>query len=108
MTTRISNGRALSAAANMTRGDSRSFSRNPGAGTTRTATTISFIAPETIADSGNGLACFIAGQRITVRGSARNSRVWTVATSAPGALTVIPALVTTEAADTTITVTLED
>ena len=108
MSTRRTNGRPLSAAGNMTRRDSRTSNRNPGAGTTRTATTISFTGPGTIADSGNGLARFIVGQRIMVRGSPRNSRVWTVATSAAGSLTVTPALVTTEAAGPSITITLED
>lgn len=61
-------------------------------------TTISFTSPGTIGDSGNGLAIFAVGQRIEVRGSARNSRVFTVATSAADALTVVPAVVTTESA----------
>ena len=108
MSTRITNGRPLSAAGNRTRSNSRSFTQNPASGTTRTATTISFTAPATVADSGTGLATFRVGQRISVRGSARNSRVWTVASVAAGSLTVVPTLVTTEGAGQPITLALED
>jgi hypothetical protein len=106
MSTRASNSRAQSAAGNLSRADSRST--NLDKGLTRTATTIAFTAPGTITDSGNGLAVFAAGQRVRVIGSARNSRPWTVATSAAGTLTVTPTLLTTEAAGPTITLTLED
>lgn len=106
MSTRASNGRAQSAAGNLSRAESRSVGRDPGL--TRTATTIAFTAPGTITDTGNGLAVFTAGQRVRVIGSARNDRVWTVATSAAGTLTVLPALLTTAAAGPSVTITKED
>lgn len=66
------------------------------------ATTISFTGPDTIADSGNGLAIFPAGARIRVQGSARNNREFLVVTSAAGSLTVRPARVTSAAAGPSI------
>lgn len=71
-------------------------------------TTISFAAPATIADSANGLGAIPVGALIEVRGSPRNSRKFVVATSAAGALTVTPALITNEAAGPAITVAKAD
>lgn len=98
MTTRASNGKA-----NATRGrrDSRAPRRIGGM---LTGTGISFSSTNTIGDTGNGLAIFGAGQRIEVRGSPLNSRRYTVATSAAGTLTVLPALVQSEVAGATITI----
>ncbi len=104
MSTRRTSGRA-----NATR-DRRAQSRterDPG-GVVLTATTISFTNPGTIADSGNGLAGFVVGQRVEVRGSPRNSRVFAITASAADALTVVPAVVTTESAGERITVTLAE
>ena len=62
------------------------------------ASTISFTGPDTIADSGNGLAIFPVGARLRVQGSAANNREFTVTASAVGSLTVRPARVTTASA----------
>ena len=100
MSTRRTNGRA-----NATRGactQSR-IERDPG-GRVRQATTISFSAPATIADSGNGLGGFVVRQRIEVRGSPRNSQVYAVQTRAAGSITVLPAFIVTESAGPLITV----
>lgn len=98
MTTRASNARANET---RLRRETRSTSRKGGV---LTGTGISFTATGTIADSGNGLAIFGAGQRIEVRGSPLNSAVYAVVTSAAGTLTVLPALVQSEAAGATITI----
>ncbi len=100
MSTRRTNGRAN---ATPDRRVQSRLERDRG-GTIVTATTISFTNPGTIADSGNGLAIFAVGQRVEVRGSARNSRVFTVTASAAGSLTVVPAVVTTETAGPLITI----
>lgn len=66
------------------------------------AATISFTGPNTIADSGNGLAIFPAGARVRVQGSAANNREFVVVTSAAGTLTVRPSRVTSAAAGPTV------
>ena len=66
------------------------------------ATTISFTAGATIADSANGMARIRIGDRIRIFGSALNSRVWLVTAAAVGSLTVLPAMVQTEAAGAAI------
>jgi hypothetical protein len=71
------------------------------AGTVR-ATTISFTAPGTISDSANHLAGFKVNDIVVVEGSALNSRNFLVNTSSAGVLTVLPAVVTTEAAGQSI------
>lgn len=66
------------------------------------STTISFTAPATIADSGNGLARFPVGARVRVQGSSLNNREFVVVTSSAGSLTVRPALIRTEAAGASV------
>jgi hypothetical protein len=68
-------------------------------------TTVSFTNPTTIADSGNGLAIFAAGQDIEIFGTASNNRIYNVVTSSAGSLTVTPN-VTTEAAGAEVLVRL--
>jgi len=103
---RIRSNLALSAAGDMSRRSQTTFSGDGGAGNT-TGNTISFTAPATIADSGNGLGWVRAGDLIGVRGSATNSRRWRVTTAAAGSLTVTPAVVTNELAGAVITLTRE-
>lgn len=70
-------------------------------------TTVSFTAPNDIADSGSGFtaaAGWANGQRVTVRGSADNDREFTIVTRADGLLTVEPQQVTTGDAGPAITV----
>ena len=65
---------------------------------TITATDISFTNPGTIASAGSGFARLAVGTVISVLGSALNSRDYVVATSSAASITVLPALITTEAA----------
>ena len=81
---------------------SSAMARPLGAPTVR-GTTVSFTNPATIADSGNGLAVFPVGALLEVQGSPRNSREFRVTASAAGSLTVVPAVVTSEAATPIIT-----
>lgn len=108
MTTRSNQRVHRSGALNNTRRSVQAPSRNPASGTTLRATTVAFTATDTITDSGNALAIFAVGQLIRVRGSPLNSRLYEVATSAAGTLTVLPAHVQTEGAGATIIVSRED
>lgn len=108
MSTRSSTRISSSASANLSRSTSRSIQRDPVGGALRIATTIAFSAPATITDSGNGLGAYRVGQRIVVRGSARNSRTWTCATVAAGAITVTEGRITTEAAGPRVSISPED
>ncbi len=76
-----------------------------GSTTVLTASTISFTAPDTISDSGNGLAIFPATKYIEISGSASNDGSYLVSTSAAGTLTV-PSGITTEGVGASITITL--
>lgn len=107
MSTRTSQRVDRSASLNQSRRSQGRISRDLG-GATVVGTGISFTGPDTIADSGNGLAAFGVNAQIEVRGSAANSRVFDVVTSAAGTLTVRPALVTTESAGASITITRKD
>jgi hypothetical protein len=107
MSTRTSQRVDRSASLNTTRRSQGRISRDQG-GATVVGTGISFTAPDTIADSGNGLAAMGVNAQIEVRGSPKNSRVFDVVTSAAGTLTVRPALVTSEAAGASITITRKD
>jgi hypothetical protein len=91
------------AASNRSLRDQRTTERDPGGPITKAAT-ISFTAPGTIADSGNGFGWARAGSRIEVRGSALNSRTFVVATASAASVTVLPAVVTSEAAGPSIIV----
>jgi hypothetical protein len=71
-------------------------------------TTLSFTAPNVIADSADGFTAakgFGAGRKLEVRGSALNSGKYAVVSRADGLLTVIPQLIRDEAAGATVTVT---
>ena len=103
MSTRRTNGNMKAAAGNMSRRTQSNVSADK-AGPMLKGTTISFSSGATIADSGNGLAVFAAGQKVRVRGSTLNSRDYVVATSAAGSLTVTPAVVQTESAGAAITI----
>jgi hypothetical protein len=104
MTTRVEQTRAEGAAANLSRRTMGLVERDPQGGLIVRGTTISFTNPGTIADSGNGLGSLIVGDRIEVRGSPANSRVFTLTAAAAGSLTVVPAVVTSEVAGPTIIV----
>lgn len=70
-------------------------------------TTISFTAPNVIADGGNGFtaaAGWLPGQRVKVIGALQNSRYFTIVNRADGLLTVTPQEVADEAAGARITV----
>ena len=107
MSTRKSQRVDRGAAGNSSRRSQGRISRDKG-GATVVGTGISFTGPATIADTGNGLAAFDVNARIEVRGSARNSRVFDVVTSAAGTLTVRPSLITSEVAGPSITITRLD
>lgn len=107
MSTRKSQRVDRGASGNSSRRTQGRISRDKG-GATVVGTGISFTGPATIADSGNGLAAMDVNASIEVRGSARNSRVFNVVTSAAGTLTVRPALVTSESAGPSITITRLD
>lgn len=103
MSTRAGQTLRQGASANGSRSNSRKIERDPG-GPVLIAATISFTNAGTISDSGNGLALFVAGAEIEVRGSASNNRRFVVQTSAAGSLTVLPGVVVTEAAGATVTI----
>ncbi len=63
--------------------------------------TISYTAPDTISDSGNGLGGFSEGDVISVRGSTSNDGIYTVITSAAGEITVNEPVVNEGAGDST-------
>ena len=97
MTTRISNG-----------GSNGAGERQPQQSNTRsvpaiTGTGISFTNPATIADSGNGLGIFRAGDRIEISGPSNRGR-WTVATAAAGSLTVTPGRIATASAGGSVSI----
>lgn len=97
--TRLSQRISLGASSNDTRRDTRNIERLD----VIKGTTISFTSTATIGDSGNGMGSIGAGNRIQVRGSESNSRVFTATAAAAGSLTAAPALVTTVAATPAIT-----
>jgi hypothetical protein len=68
------------------------------------AATIGFTAPDTIADSANGLAAVLPFSWVEVRGSTANSQRWWVTAVDPGGadITVAGGVVVTEAAGPTI------
>ncbi len=104
MTTRVEQTRAEGAAANLSRRDLQNIERDPQSSLNVKGTGISFTNPGTIADSGNGFGVFIVGDRVEVRGSPANSRVYKLTAASAGSLTVVPAVVTSESAGPTITV----
>lgn len=71
---------------------------NEGTVPTLTGTGIAFVAPDTITDSGNGLAVFNAGQMIEVSHATLNSNIYKVKTVAAGTITVYEQIVADEAA----------
>ena len=107
MSTRKTNGKGYSGGGNLSRRAQTTPMQDAG-GPMLKATTVAFSSTDTITDSGNDLARFAAGQRIQVRGSPLNSRVWTVVTSAAGTLTVTPAIVTSETAGAAIIITQDE
>lgn len=64
-------------------------SQNQG-GPNYIATTISFTAPNTIADSANGLGFLTVGQIFRIQGSGINDRMFEVLTTGAGSITVEP------------------
>ena len=70
-----------------------------------TATTISFTAPDTIDDSGNGFGIFSAGDIIEVEGTTSNDGIYEIDTQAVGQLTTIEQTLTTEGAGGSFTIT---
>ncbi len=74
-----------------------------------TASTIAFADtnPDTITDSGSGLAGFAAGQVIEIAGSTSNDGTYTIATVAAGTLTLVAGdSLTVEALGATVTITV--
>jgi hypothetical protein len=106
MSTRAPATLSQGASADLSRRTQSGTSRDPG-GPILTATTISFTAGATIADSGSGFL-FVVGDAIEVRGSPLNSRRFVVTAAAAGSLTVVPAVVQTEAAGASITILRDD
>ena len=76
-----------------------------GTSVTLTATTISFTSTDTIADSGNNLAQFLAADYIEIVGSASNDGTFLISTTSAGTITV-PSGITTESAGASVTITL--
>jgi hypothetical protein len=106
MSTRSPATSSQSASGDYSRRTQSSVSRDPG-GPIVAATTVSFTAPDTISDSGNGFQ-FAVGDPVEVRGSALNSRRFVVVTAAAGAITVAPTVVQDEAAGPAIIVLRDD
>lgn len=73
-------------------------------GWVRSATTISFTGPHTIADSGGVLGGLQSGDKFVVSGSASNNATFTVDTAGEDSLTVLES-VTNEAAGASVTLT---
>lgn len=86
------------------------FTRRSTPGKVIEAATISFTAPATIADSGNGLGIFAVNDVIHVGGSASNNRRHRILTVAAGSITVDPGHpyggVKTEGAGATVRITI--
>jgi len=76
-----------------------------GTAVTLTASTISFTATDTISDSGNNLAQFLAADYIEISGSASNNGTFLVSTSSAGTITV-PSGIVNEGAGASVTITL--
>ncbi len=68
-----------------------------------TGTGISFTNPATIADSGNGLGIFRAGDRIEISGPSNRGR-WIVASASASSLTVTPGRIATASAGGSVTI----
>lgn len=71
------------------------------------AATISFTAPDTISDSGNGLGVFSSGERIEIENSTSglNDGVYTIDTVAAGSIALIEQTISTQGASPTIDLT---
>lgn len=97
--TRRLNGISRGASLNETRNNKGARQTQDQGGVNIAASTISFTAPNIIADSANGLGIFTyVGQPFTVEGTASNDRRYIVLTTGAGSITVEPSQVTTEAA----------
>ena len=97
MSSRVSYTISFGPDANNSRRDGLKIERDPGAGDYQ-ATTISFTAPNIIADSANGLGLYQVNDTLSVRGTALNSRRWVVLTTGAGSMTMLPNMIQTEAA----------
>lgn len=96
--TRRPNGIRRGAVLNQTRQDKGVRPTQDQGGPNLNANTITFTAPNIIADSGNGLGIFTyIGQPFTVQGSASNDRPFIVLTLGAGSITVEPSQITNEA-----------
>lgn len=76
-----------------------------GTSITLTASTISFTATDTIADSGNDLEKFLAADYIEISGSASNNGTFLISTTSAGTITV-PSGIVNEGAGASVTITL--
>lgn len=103
--TRRRNGTSRGAVINETRRMSRNIERDRGI-TRVEGTTVSFTAPSTVADSGNGLGSFIVGIPVLISGAATNANNGLVlpATVSAGSITVAEATLVTESAGANIEV----
>lgn len=97
MTTRISNGFCNGA------GERQPQQSNTRSVPAITGTGISFTNPATIADSGNGLGIFRAGDRIEISGPSNRGR-WIVASASASSLTVTPGRIATASAGGSVTI----
>lgn len=70
-----------------------------------TDTTISFTAPDTINDSGNGFGIFTSGDIIEIEGTTNNDGIYEVDTAAVGQLTTIEQTIVNESAGSSFTIT---
>ncbi len=69
------------------------------------ATTISFTASDTIADSGSGFGIFAVGDLVEIEGTASNDGIFELATVAAGSMTTVGGGITTESAGASMTIT---
>lgn len=76
-----------------------------GTAVTLTASTISFTATDTIADSGNDLLKFLAADYIEISGSTSNDGTFLISTTSAGTITV-PSGIVNEGAGASVTITL--
>jgi hypothetical protein len=97
MSTRTPATSSFGSDGNQSRRDQQNIERDPG-GTITKSTGISFTSPGTIADSNSGLGWVIVNGWVEIRGSAANSRNYNVIAASSPSLTVVPPVVTTEAA----------
>jgi hypothetical protein len=108
--TRTTQRKMAGASVNRRRAQSRSNTRDKGKVKIGPGATLSFTAPDKINDSGNGFtaAAYQVGFPVEVLGSPLNKGEWVIAATSTGQLTVLPALIQTEANLAQVVVEVED